>query len=88
MKKISLYLFFLILIGFLNGCDSNFFTKNNICDETNQSNCSKQCQEDSDCISSCPMGCINKNQEYQNSSQAECEPSSCHCLNNICSNKQ
>lgn len=71
-------------------CDK--YLKNNleisipICNETNQDKCDRSCNSNSDCINTCPMGCINKNknQDYKENKEAVCELTYCKCITNKC----
>jgi len=66
-----------LLIVMVTGC-----TK--VCDRNQPDLCDKSCEVDSDCMQACPIGCINKNQEYEIPTNILCERMDCKCIENMC----
>lgn len=82
--------FFLLL--FLTACSNSSTSMVGVkCNENNSQNCNKTCEKNSDCKQACPIGCINKNQDYQAPSgegSIQCTRYLCECYDNQCRPKQ
>lgn len=91
MKKKYFLILFILSISLI-GCKNITENKNennynkNYCNEKYPSNCNFNCTDDSDCIPTCPMGCINKNQNYEESKDKLCELIYCKCVDGFCKN--
>ncbi len=55
-----------------------------LCSAKQSELCDRSCTDVSDCQNACPIGCINKNQQYELLLGIDCITYHCTCENNEC----